>query len=646
MVKERKRIILAFLFGMLMFLELIAVSPAVSANSSNQFYDYYLQQRDLDELNETLSSIMDISSPNTVVIPFFTDFHMQTNVSKYSLAECKPVINKQLAIYDRIAAQCDFDFTVFGGDYLDNSSETSYPAAYTSLSYLGEMFRQTNDNSPRFVLKGNHDDNTMYTDYVNGFISNKDFYNAIGKLDVSETCRDAGNIDRFYGYYDIPNKKIRVFCLNTVDIPTSLDAETNSINYRGQWDTGFSQQQLQFVADHLYFDEPGWYVMFFSHHPIHNRKLSFPETGTSEACGVTPNHGGDSMLKIITAFSNCQAGTAICTTADFESEVNYDYTRNQSNTVIAMISGHTHLSSITQVNGITAITAKAVDGHATYRKSLGITSTGNYFVIDREANQLHWISCDICDQAGNAPSGTDYVLDFPVAEPGSSTVKCTGLYLKDSNLNVDIASEEKTQLEAIVLPIDCSQPVVWTSSDNSVVQVDSSGTVQVRAVGSSVITATCGGYEASMTINVVDFSNPVIDGWSIRSGYAINASADSYTVYSQGTRGYAQFGDSSNALIPIEGSTTYRVTVEPIASAFPEWKSIALNIMTFQGKQRIATEGWQYFDDSARTYEFTSPTNADGLTFNIAVCADTDTQAQILYYSYWIQNHIRIEKVG
>ena len=58
--------------------------------------------------------------------------------------------------------------------------------------------------------------------------------------------------------------------LNTIDIPQVLDEDNNSINYAGQHITGFGQSQLQFVADHLKFQEAGWQVILFSHHPISN----------------------------------------------------------------------------------------------------------------------------------------------------------------------------------------------------------------------------------------------------------------------------------------------------------------------------------------------------------------------------------------
>lgn len=645
-MKEIKRLLWAMVSGLLAVLALVGISSIAFANYNTQYYDYPLQQWDMNELDATISSILSISSPNTAIIPFLTDFHIPVSESNSYLENCKPRLNKQLAIYDRIAQWCEFDLTVFGGDYLENNSETAYPAAYNSLSFLGEMLRQTDNSSPRFVLKGNHDDNTMFKDYSNGFISNKDFYDAIGKLDMRKTVRDAGHADQFYGYYDIPNKKIRVFCLNTCDVPSTLDKETNSLNYRGQWDTGFSQSQLQFVADHLYFDEAGWYVLFFSHHPLHNEILEFPAVETSFACGVNPNHGGASMLKIITAFTNGQVGSAICTTKDFESEVSYDFTHNKSNTVVAMISGHTHLNSVIQVNGITAITANAVDGHDTYRSEYGTTSSSNYFIIDRDSHKLHWISCDIYDETGNAPVGEDRVLEFTVAEPGSDTVRCTGLSLKNSTMNVDLASTEEIVLQAMVSPINCNQPIEWTSSDNSIVQVDATGSVQVIAMGTAVITARCGGQESSVTINVVDFSDPIIDGWSIRGGYAINASADTYTKYSQGTRGYARYGDSKDARIPVEGGAVYRVSVAPISNIFPEWKSVALNIVFFQGENRLSTEGWKFFDEVSGTYEFTTPQNADAFTFNVLINGDNETQAEVKKYAGWLDSNIHIEKTG
>ena len=52
-----------------------------------------------------------------------------------------------------------------------------------------------------------------------------------------KTNRNPGQIERAYGYYDIPQTKTRVFVLNSIDVPTRLDEDTNKLYYNGQGTT-------------------------------------------------------------------------------------------------------------------------------------------------------------------------------------------------------------------------------------------------------------------------------------------------------------------------------------------------------------------------------------------------------------------------
>ena len=244
------------------------------------------------------------------------------------------------------------------------------------------------EHAPVMIAKGNHDDNTMYTDYRNGYIDPEKMTRVLLNKDIKKTNRNPGQIERAYGYYDIPNKKTRVFVLNSIDVPTRLDEDTNKLYYNGQGTTGFSQEQLQFVADHLRFDEEGWQVIFFSHHPL----ITFADDDT-EASGyscssVTGNHGGKSLIELIEAFAGNKKGTAVNVITDFESKVAYDFTGNKSNTVIACICGHTHVYCHKQQNGIHYIATRAVYGHPTY----SYISTSYYIVIDQKKRRLQLLA--------------------------------------------------------------------------------------------------------------------------------------------------------------------------------------------------------------------------------------------------------------
>jgi hypothetical protein len=89
---------------------------------------------------------------------------------------------------------------------------------------------------------------------------------------------------------------------------------------------------------------------------------------------------------------------------------------------------------------------------------------------------------------------------------GPVIIPVTGITLSPSNATMNIGGGTLL-LEATILPSNASnQSVLWSTSDSSVVNVNSSGEVVSNTVGTAVITATTadGGFVSTSTINVVE----------------------------------------------------------------------------------------------------------------------------------------------
>lgn len=357
-----------------------------------------LSSEDILEMNVTKASLKTATNANTALVAFLTDLHITCPAEKTAeeIAKLATKIRRQLATYNMISAEYPVDLCVYGGDYLNNSSQTNKETATEALKAVRMLIDQT-EGAPIIIAKGNHDDNTMHTDYKDGYIPIEVLYDLLSGKDNQLAVRNTDQIEMSYGYYDIPNKKLRIFVLNTLDIPTSLDESTNKLEYSAQNDSGFRQEQIQFVADNLKITEKGWQVMFFCHHPFVSFAKEDAEsaettaqpgkmTGKGEIVQVA--HGSQAMLDVIEGFKNGTKGTVTNTTKDFETSVEYDFTKNGSNTVIACIYGHTHVFYHHEYNGIHHIAARAVLGHPTFN----FISTGNYFVIDRKNRKFKLIA--------------------------------------------------------------------------------------------------------------------------------------------------------------------------------------------------------------------------------------------------------------
>ena len=79
-------------------------------------------------------------------------------------------------------------------------------------------------------------------------------------------------------------------------------------------------------------------------------------------------------------------------------------------------------------------------------------------------------------------------------------IPCTGVSLP-SSLNID--EEETYKLDAEISPQDCTDIVIWSTSDNNIAEVSTSGLVTGVNHGTCNITATCGKFSdiCEVTVN-------------------------------------------------------------------------------------------------------------------------------------------------
>lgn len=151
-------------------------------------------------------------------------------------------------------------------------------------------------------------------------------------------------------------------------------------------------------------------------------------------------------------------------------------------------------------------------------------------------------------------------------------VECTGITFSAASANVDYLAQYVVQYT--VEPEDCTQPVVWTTSNQNI-SVDN-GVVTANGIGTAVITATCGDFSANISITVgavtaaMDMHEKL--QFSFNTDYVTlrSTSSDLYKVYgTDGTgRNHALWSDAATKaigeifmpyLIP-KGTSNVRVT--------------------------------------------------------------------------------------
>ena len=106
--------------------------------------------------------------------------------------------------------------------------------------------------------------------------------------------------------------------------------------------------------------------------------------------------------------------------------------------------------------------------------------------------------------AGTGGSVNDDISIISITVIPKPLVPCTGLSLDKTEISLTVGGQPIT-LVANVSPADCTDKVVWKSTNTAIATVDSNGVVTPKAPGSCVIRATCG--DITVGASVVVTSN-------------------------------------------------------------------------------------------------------------------------------------------
>lgn len=154
-------------------------------------------------------------------------------------------------------------------------------------------------------------------------------------------------------------------------------------------------------------------------------------------------------------------------------------------------------------------------------------------------------------------------------ESNAASVSVDRIKLKDDSAQVQQMSNTETEVEiefedcavpvgtqlkmtALVVPENTDQALIWNSSDSSVAEIDKDGILTVKAVGTTVVTATVGTVSDSVVIegieNVAQGSKnnlPVYTGTTLAKNNASGSGSASGSTSSGGTSAGSGFDSGS-----------------------------------------------------------------------------------------------------
>lgn len=280
-----------------------------------------------------------IRQPETVVIGLMTDTHFDASQSSTTRQTYTDLRN-----FRQFAVDNQLDAMIMNGDLIDGNQTLS-----RSILDMGDALNalDTHSQVPLMVSLGNHDDNSGFARYVNGYrteqvMTTHILQNLCHPIITSES--DVHN--EFYGHLSLAGTRVHLIVLNAFDIPDeaengyfkrNFDDQPTGIHWTGILQnirhsrSRFAQAQVKWLARTLNALGEDQQVLIFSHATIRS---------DNARQAVTPFWTYD-------WFVNNQQG-------DYASL--YRTIVDHHRQVIAVMSGHTHVDDWSKQDGINWIT--------------------------------------------------------------------------------------------------------------------------------------------------------------------------------------------------------------------------------------------------------------------------------------------------
>ncbi|RXZ83544.1 hypothetical protein EBB07_06995 [Paenibacillaceae bacterium] len=278
-----------------------------------------------------------LQSDDTLNFIFITDPHHQPGGNMLRTA----------SMIREAAGRLKLDFIVCGGDISINGIK---PEVIEAQQQITEALNVS--GTPLLMVKGNHDDNSIYDYNQNSGRADHVVYpeewRELALKPVQGIAQfDAAHPTRLYYYVDFPLKKTRVVVLDCTDHPYTLN-DTGELNYLGQWHYVFSSGQLEWLAREALAmgSQPYWSVLIVSHVPI----LQEGVMGTDHAV-----RNDEALWGIIKAFREGGVSTSQGGEGEFTYQVAADFSEQGPRTVIGCLFGHVHVDQVLYKDNIPMI---------------------------------------------------------------------------------------------------------------------------------------------------------------------------------------------------------------------------------------------------------------------------------------------------
>jgi hypothetical protein len=325
--------------------------------------------------------------PNNFNIGYITDNHggLCSWTTDYSDKYAYDHLNNFLKLDGNI------DVMIAGGDNSDCWRPSDPAVTVDNRRFDTQFLFSTDNQSDKFILKGNHDDGSVRTnDYRRGTRKFESVPHVLRDSEFNKMIaadqllfNEKRNNGKSYFYKDYPNKKVRVIGLNSNDTPDDILLDDGEPKYLGVWRMGYRQEQLDWLANVALQNVPEDYTtIIFSH-----IQADIPSYENDENTADHDTHRNqDILIQIIKDFMAGSSSSLTSNIEDYEINLKTNFVTQGKRNFAGYIHGHEHVENATTDLGFNNIGCFAsYNVRGTY---LGNTDAWQTISIDQTNRKL------------------------------------------------------------------------------------------------------------------------------------------------------------------------------------------------------------------------------------------------------------------
>ncbi|MBX8938491.1 metallophosphoesterase [Enterococcus gilvus] len=282
-----------------------------------------------NKLNELKNSL----NQNVFTVGFVTDSHFDFGTWRKNAFLSLRNLNNIQSLSQHL------DVLICGGDNVDSEQLSHKQKLDNLINYLSFFFIKS--ETDKFAIRGNHDQGGLINFNGEGkvlpdkVISDEEF--KVHMKAKQTEFEEVRNDDSLYGYKDYPEDKIRVIFVDSLDNPEILKND-GSLKYFAQWDYGYREKQLLWIAEEALYKCPeDYHIIMFSHIPLRNR--------TSDELRNKRNF--NLLINVINSFVEKKVVSIESDIEDFEvAKHTIDFSKRSESNFVGFVAGHDHKESI------------------------------------------------------------------------------------------------------------------------------------------------------------------------------------------------------------------------------------------------------------------------------------------------------------